>query len=129
MSPNFLNSQKWVQEDDEVYHSQVKVQPVSWSLRKRKQVKYVDEDESLDEVMVETFHESFEEPSIPANSKNFCEISKNKRKTSDMTDLTDNEELKITPIKLRDPQKSSSPMVNEESLRKLRLLWEASCLM
>lgn len=89
MSPNMIASQKKIHEEDEIYHAQVKVQPVSWSLRKRKQVKYIEEDESIEEVYGETLLES--EPSLPSNSKNFCPRSKKQRKESDMTDLTDND--------------------------------------
>lgn len=127
MSPNVTIGVWRNEEEDELYHAMIKVQPVERSLRKRKQVKYIDEDESIEDVIGETFNESLEEPSIPGQlTKNFCSLSKKHRKTSDMTDLTDNEAMRITPTKVKRQMAAHSPVVSEESLRKLRLLFEAS---
>jgi hypothetical protein len=73
----------------------VKVEPVSRSLRKRKQVKYNIDNESDKEEFGETYNETFEEPSILAHSKKFSTPHSRKlRKVSDHTDMTESEEVK-----------------------------------
>jgi hypothetical protein len=70
MSSNIQDSHKRLRDEEETYHIQVKVEPVKRSLRQRKQVRYADEDESMEPSFGVFSHSSVEEPSsLPVNSK------------------------------------------------------------
>lgn len=109
-----------------MYHASVKVEPAMRSLRKRKQVNYNFDDTNQEAELSETFHDSFEEHSVLANSKKFsAKKLRKQRKASDMTDVPDYEDTKL-PNGMCSPKETHSAFqVSEFSKVRLDLLVRA----